>query len=245
MATYVLVHGAWGGGYLWKRVAERLRAGSHDVYTPTLTGLGERAHLASPSIDLEVHIQDVLNVLLYEDLGDVILVGHSYGGIVVTGAAGRVPERLARLVYVDAFVPENGEALVDLVPPAEREGMLAAARDRGDGWRVPPHPRRASEQIGAGGASVEEQRTLLSRRLPHPLATFTQPVRLTGTAAHVARTYVYCRAKSAPDAFAHFAERFRHDPTWRYTELPTDHFPMLTMPRELTELLRSPKEASS
>ncbi|HEV2124362.1 MAG TPA: alpha/beta fold hydrolase [Chloroflexota bacterium] len=245
MATYVLVHGAWGGGYLWKRVATLLRASGHEVYTPTLTGLGERAHLASRSIDLEMHLQDVLNVLVYEDLFDVVLVGHSYGGMVVTGVADRTPERLARLVYVDAFVPENGQALLDLVPPAEREGMMTAARDRGDGWQVPPHPRRASEEIGPGGASLEEQRTLLGRRLPHPLATFTQPLRLTAAATHLPRVYAYCRAKSAPDAFGRFSERFRDDPAWGYAELPTDHFPMLTMPRELMELLSSTASASS
>src|SRR5713101_4428932 len=111
MATFVLVQGGWVGGWYWKRVTPLLSAAGHEVFAPTLTGLGERAHLAAPDIGLETHIQDVLGVLTYEDLSNVVLVGHSYGGMVITGVAERAPERLAHLVYFDAFVPTDGQAL--------------------------------------------------------------------------------------------------------------------------------------
>src|SRR5687768_18076653 len=117
MATFVLVHGAFVGGWCWRWVAPYLRGAGHDVYCPTLTGSGERVHLASPRVDLATHVEDVVNVLHYEDLRGVVLVGHSYGGMVITGAAERVSERLARLVYLDAFVPQDGQALADLLPP--------------------------------------------------------------------------------------------------------------------------------
>src|SRR6266498_5853186 len=111
MATYVLLHAGWAGGWQWRAVAQRLRMEGHEVYTPTFTGLGERVHLASSEVGLETHIQDILGVLTYEDLHDVILVGHSYSGMVSTAVAERVPERLAHLVYVDAFVPQDGQSL--------------------------------------------------------------------------------------------------------------------------------------
>jgi pimeloyl-ACP methyl ester carboxylesterase len=144
MANFVLVHGAWHGGWCWRFVRERLK--EHQVFTPSLTGLGERRHLAGPDIDLETHITDVVSLLEMEDLHDVMLVGHSYGGMVVTGAADRVPQRIKRLVYLDAFVPENGKCLLDYVVP-ER-----AARMREEGEKVgsvtpPPairkHPSRS------------------------------------------------------------------------------------------------------
>jgi pimeloyl-ACP methyl ester carboxylesterase len=137
MATFVIVHGAWSGAHAWRWVRPMLRAAGHDVVTPALTGQGERAHLATPATDLDTHITDVAAVLHYEDLSDVV-VGHSYGGMVITGVADRVPERLAQLVYFDAEVPLDGEAELDLVPATERAGYEEAARTRGDGWRVPP-----------------------------------------------------------------------------------------------------------
>jgi pimeloyl-ACP methyl ester carboxylesterase len=116
MATYVLIHGGWHGGWCWARVAPILRAAGHDVYAPSLTGLGDRVHLLSPSVRLETHIEDVLGVLSYEDLRDVVLVGHSYGGMVITGVADRAADRVSHLVYLDAFVPRDGECLLDLLP---------------------------------------------------------------------------------------------------------------------------------
>ncbi len=143
MAIFVLVHGAWHGGWCWQRVARLLRAAGHDVYTPTLTGLGERAHLLSPAIGLDTHIKDILGVLFYEDLRDVVLVGHSYAGMVITGVAEQTAKRLRHLVYLDAFVPWEGQSLLDLM--GETEALIVrerAARD-GDGWCVPPLPLEA------------------------------------------------------------------------------------------------------
>jgi len=112
MATFVLVHGAWHGGWCWKRVAALLRQAGHEVFAPTLTGLGERAHLMSNAIDLHTHIRDILGVLQWEELADVVLCGHSYGGMVISGVADRVPEKLRSLVYLDAFVPDNGTCMI-------------------------------------------------------------------------------------------------------------------------------------
>src|SRR5215218_3749420 len=138
MATFVIVHGAWSGGHAWRWLRPLLRAAGHQVFTPALTGLGERSHLANAQIDLDTHVLDVVGVLEYEDLLQVVLVGHSYGGMVITGVADRVPERLAQLVYLDAEVPMDGQSEFDLLPPEERAVYEDAARERGDGWRIPP-----------------------------------------------------------------------------------------------------------
>jgi pimeloyl-ACP methyl ester carboxylesterase len=138
MATFVIVHGAWSGAHAWRWVRPLLRAAGHDVYTPCLTGLGERAHLADSTTDLDTHIRDVEAVLHYEDLRDVILVGHSYGGMVITGLADRGSDRLAQLVYLDADVPLDGQSELDMLWDDEREPSLEAARSHGDGWKIPP-----------------------------------------------------------------------------------------------------------
>lgn len=133
-SVFVLVHPAWHGGWCWKKVVPLLRDGGQQVLTPTLTGLGERSHLARPEIGLEAHVDDVLNVLKYEDLRGVVLVGHSSGGMVITGVADRSPERIAHIVYLDAFVPEHGQALFDLVAPERRQAMEALVASEGEGW---------------------------------------------------------------------------------------------------------------
>src|SRR5947208_7876814 len=138
--TFVLVHGAWHGGWCWIKVTRLLTDAAHVVHTPTLTGLGERAHLARPEIDLEAHIQDIVAVLEAEELRNVVLVGHSYAGMVITGVAARVPNRIASLVYLDAFVPEAGRSLLSYQPPERAEAMRSAATREGEGWRIPPFP---------------------------------------------------------------------------------------------------------
>src|SRR3954471_14095169 len=138
MATFVVAHGAWSSGWAWKKLRPLLRAAGHEVFTPSFTGLGERSHLATPEVGLETHIQDVVNVLFYEDLTNVILLGHSYGGMVATGAADRMPERIRKVVYLDAFVPRDGQSLNDL--PRRQEGGAAVGPPPADGWLVPPMP---------------------------------------------------------------------------------------------------------
>src|SRR5579862_1247186 len=139
MATFLVAHGAWSAGWAWKKMRPLLRARGHEIFTPTHTGLGERGHLASPEIDLETHIADILGVLQFEDLKNVVLIGHSYGGMVATGVADRARARIAQLVYLDAHVPGDGESLFDLNPD-RREAMSEAARKSGDGWKMPANP---------------------------------------------------------------------------------------------------------
>jgi len=207
---------------MWREVAARLRAAGHEVYAPTLTGLGERVHLATTDIGLDTHIQDVVNVLAYEELRDVVLVGHSYSGMVITGVARQAAERLAHLVYLDAFVPEPGRSLFDLWDSAVRDEMLERARAAGEGWRVPHNPPDAD------------------RRTDQPLKTFTQPLAL-GDEGRTAfpRTVIFCSDKPGRPIFAPIAaaaERAR-DAGWGYHELPTGHMAMWTMPQKLAGIL--------
>jgi len=234
-ATYVLVHGAWHGGWCWKRVTPLLRAAGADVYTPTLAGLGERAHRAGPDMDLDTHVQDVVSFLEYEDLHGVVLVGHSYGGMVIRGVADQAPGRLARLVYLDAFLPEDGQALLDFAPPEGRAGMIQLAQARGDGWRI---PTRTPEQFGV---TVEaDVRWVAARLVAQPLQTFLQPLRLSGSTAAMPRTYIRCAVDEGSSPFDQFAERVRRDPSWRYREIATGHDAMITDPAALTALLLEP-----
>jgi pimeloyl-ACP methyl ester carboxylesterase len=208
MATIVIVHGAWHGGWRWKEVRLALQAAGHEVYTPTLTGLGERSHLASPDIDLETHIQDVVNVLEYEDLRDVVLVGHSFGGMVLPAVADRAAARLARLIYLDALLPRAGECSYDLFPPEVRAEEEEAARLHGEGWRIPPSP----------GADW--------RATPFPLKPCQQPLHLTGAGDDtVPGVYVLCTAKTGWDVCAPFADRAR-ERGWPVYELATGHNPL-------------------
>lgn len=232
MATFVLVHGAWGGSWVWVRLARILRAAGHDVFTPSLTGLGERSHLLSPGVDLSTHVTDVLNVLRYERLSEIVLVGHSYGGMVVTAAADAAAERVRALVYLDAFVPNNGDSLLGLLPTEARAAMLASAEREGEGWKVPPLP---PERMGM--TDPEEIAWIKPLRGPQPLRSFTQPVALRGRHLGVAkRVYVFATGYR-PSNFARFADAARADPAWAYCELPTHHSPQISMPRETAELL--------
>jgi len=229
MASFVLIHGAWHGGWCWVRVARLLRDAAHEVYTPTLTGLGERAHLASPQIDLETHVQDVVGVLEADELRQVVLVGHSYAGMVISGVAARAANRLSHLVYLDAFVPEPGRTLLDYLGP-RADAVRESARTAGDGWRVPPFP---PERFGV---TSQRDREWLQRRLvPQPLASFEQPLAAAG-GERLKRAYVYC-ASPAMGAFDQFAERLREDRKWQYHEIKTGHDAMVTAPGEVAKFL--------
>jgi len=233
MATYVLVHGAWHGGWCWQRVAPLLRAAGHTVYTPTLTGLGERAHLAHPGVDLALHVRDIVAVLEYERLQEVILVGHSYGGMVITGVAEQAPDRLAHLVYLDAFVPQHGEAMWDFMPPERREVVERLRAARPDTWQVPP------PDLALWGLTAPEEQAWVGPRLvPQPLATLQQPLDApTYRAAALPRTYIHAAQYRGP--FARFAERAQREPGWRCHALPAGHDVMVTHPRELAALLQA------
>jgi pimeloyl-ACP methyl ester carboxylesterase len=241
MATFVLVHGAWHGGWCWKKVTPLLRAVGHEVYTPTLTGLGERVHLAAPEIDLTTHIQDVVNVLEYEELREVVLVGHSYGGMVITGVADRAADRLAHLVYLDAFVPADGQALVDLIDPAGRQGLEERVLAEGDGWRLTsrrPVPWDVFVREDYGVTDEADVRWMAGRLCPQPFKTFTEPVRsANAAAAGLACTYIRCIGDSPGGALPRGAEEARRPKSgWRYREVATRHDAMVTKPRELADL---------
>ncbi len=207
-----------------------MRARGHRLVTPTYTGIGERAHLAHPGIDLDAHIEDVLAVLHYEDLHDVILLGHSYGGMVATGVAERAPERLAQLVYLDAFVPRDGEALLDLVSPEARAAMRKGVAEQGEGWRIPPNPV-------PDDTSEADRAWILPRRVTQPLATFAQPLRVSGAGDYLPRSYIYCTRAAPGDVFRQFTERARSEPGWRCHDLDASHSPNITAPEALADLL--------
>ena len=239
MATYVLVGGAWLGAWAWQDVAHRLRARGHDVYPLSLTGLGERVHLGGPETDLETHLADVLNLLRYEDLSRTVLVGHSYAGIVVEGAADRAPERLARLVYLDSAPLGDGAAHIDLYPPAVRERMQETVARAGDGWRLPfPGFEALGERASLEGLSDTARRTMAAKAVAHPFGSYLQPLRLSGAGpGDYERVVIACidfRALLAAGVPQIVALR---RPGWRWLELATGHWPMFSAPDDLASLL--------
>jgi pimeloyl-ACP methyl ester carboxylesterase len=239
LATYVLVPGAWIGGWAYKEVADLLRAQGHDVYAMTLTGLGERVHLARPEVDLETHITDVVNVVRWNDLQEVILVGHSYAGTVITGVANRIPERLAQVVYLDSAPLADGMAMVDLYPPEALAELERSVREEGDGWRWPfPGLDRISQDASLAGLDEADLALMVEKAVAQPWRTYTQPLRLSGEAAgSYQRVVIACDdvrgmvAAGIPQIVA------LTSPPWRYLELPTGHWPMLSMPEELAAML--------
>ena len=230
MATFLICHGAWSAAWAWKKVRPLLRAAGHEVFTPTYTGLGERAHHASRAVTLDTHIADVMGVIECEDLRDIVLVGHSYGGMVATGVADRAGDRIARLVYLDAFVPENGQSLFDLLPPDAVAGRQDAASVQGDGWLLPPNPSPSD-------TSPEDLAWITPRRRWQPVGTFAQPIALRGTAPSCPRTYIYCTRLPPGDPFGQFARGFRSDPGWTYVEIDASHSPNVTAPEALVRIL--------
>jgi len=230
MATFVIAHGAWSAGWAWRKMRPRLRALGHEIFTPTYTGIGERVHLASRDVRLDTHIEDVIRVLEFEDLSDIVLLGHSYGGMVATGVADRASGRIAKLVYLDAFVPRDGQSLFDLQVPDGRERMVAAVRTDGEGWRVPPNPLPPD-------TPPEDMAWANPRRVPQPIGTFEQPIHLTGAVDALPRTYIYCTKAGPGDVFGQFARRAREEPGWRYLELAASHNPHITMPDDFAQVL--------
>jgi pimeloyl-ACP methyl ester carboxylesterase len=235
MATFVLVQGAIVGGWCWRWVAPELRAAGHEVYTPTLTGLGERVHLANPRVDLDTHIADVVNVLHYEDLTGVVLVGWSYGGMVVAGAADRAAERVANVVYLDSDIPRDGDTSVT---PSRHAAVAELARLHGDGWRVPPAFTRANDLL-LTELPDEQRRWIEARFAPQLLKTWLQPIRLTGAADALPTTYIRCTVgyDSTDEDTQRQDARIRSEPQWRYRELSASHAAPFTAPRALAELL--------
>ncbi len=235
MATFVLVHGGWHGGWCWQKVIPFLEEAGHEVYAPTLTGLAERASELSPDVGLDTHIQDIVGLLVEKHLQGVILVGHSYGAMVITGVVDAVPERIAHLVYLDTFVPRDGESIADISPMVIRLLRKQAQRS-GDGYRVDPQ--------GTYGVTTEPDRSMVRRLVtPHPLNTFEQPLHLKNPAIveAVPRTHIACTGGGFFfSLMRHLVARRALPPTeagWRRLKLPTSHDAMITLPRELADFL--------
>jgi pimeloyl-ACP methyl ester carboxylesterase len=233
MATFVLVHGAWSGGWCYGKVAALLRARGHRVFTPTLTGQGERTHLLSAGVNLTTHINDVAGVFDYEGIENAVLAGHSYGGMVVTGVADRIPARVAALVYLDAFLPENGQSLFDINIPANTQRFVADAGDFG-GIAVPAPPAAFFNVNAADAGRVDRLAT------PFPMAAMAERLVLTG--AHKAvRKHVYVHGTILPreSPFKPFYERVQDDPAWTAHALACGHHVMLDLPEKTAEILEA------
>ncbi len=225
MGTFVLVHGAWHGSWCWKRVRGALQQQGHQVFTPTLTGVGERSHLLSAGVDLQTHTLDVLNLIEWEDLNDFVLCGHSYGGMVISGVADRIPERVRSLIFLDAFVPEHGESVADFAPVSGDQLI--------DGWKSTPI---SAEDFGvnlADRAWVDQQCTVQS------VACFQQPVQLTGGIARIKHiSYMYASGWAGSQSpFRPFYAKARSR-GWKTSEIDCGHDVMLDRPDAVTTLLR-------
>ncbi len=240
MSSYVLVHGAWRGSWIWKRVRRSLQAQGHEVFTPTHTGVADRSHLSSPSVNLDTHITDVANLLRWEELSNVILCGHSYGGCVVSGVADRVPDRIGALVYLDAFVLENGQCLNDTMPPEVRSKRLAQAKEVGEGWKLPPIPAEEFNVNPKDRDWVNRQSTMQS------LACFEQPLRLTGTINQIKNVTYILASGWSPSPFPQFYEKAKAK-GWKLITIDCGHDVMLDRPEKLAEelLAITPRSAAS
>lgn len=227
MATFVLVHGAWQGGWGYAKVARLLRQQGHDVFQVTLTGLGERSHLAHPGITLSTHITDVVNTFEYEDLTDVILVGHSYGGMVITGVSAKVAERIRTLVYLDAFLPADGQALWDIVPDDGKAFYIDSQRTTPG---MVPFIGLARRQELMDAAELRRRRIDM-----HPLLTLTEAVQLDGSEQQIKhRTYILATQKPG---FQRFYDAVKDQPGWKTRTIDTGHVVMLEDPEGLARLL--------
>jgi pimeloyl-ACP methyl ester carboxylesterase len=234
MAIFLVAHGGWQAGWAWKKMRPLMAAHGHEMFTPTYTGLGERVHLANRDINLETHIQDILAVLEFEDLHDVILVGHSYGGMVATGVADRARDKIKHLVYLDAFAPESGKSTSDYyLSPDRREAFLKSVID---GWLVPPQPIPED-------TSPADVAWAAPRRMPHPLQSVEQKFDLKNGPLTLPRTYIYCRRHLPGDPFRQFLGRAQKD-GWTTYEMEASHSPHVTAPEALMAVLEEAAQSS-
>jgi pimeloyl-ACP methyl ester carboxylesterase len=230
MSVYVLVHGAWGGSWCWKHIRRALQACGHEVFTPSLSGVGERSHLLSTQVDLDTHIADVVNLIRWEELSNLVLCGHSYGGCVVTGAADRMADRIGALVYVDAFVPESGQSLHDTLPVEQKDAQVRAALQTGDGWKAPPIPSEVFSVNARDRAWVDRQRT------PQSLATFQQPLQLTGAIEQIENVTYILATGWDHSPFPQFYQKAKAK-GWKTLTMACGHDVILDKPEELAEVL--------
>lgn len=225
MSNFVFVHGGMIGGTSWKKVRKILE-GKNNVLTPTLTGVAEKKHLSHPNVDLETHIQDILNTIYYEELEDIILVGHSYGGMVITAVADRIPEKIKKLVYVAAVLPLNGESMFDAVGP-EISAFLYKSAQSGNGWEVPP-----STPESYGIQASDDIKWFKNSSTPHPIMTFQQKISFNPSSFEkLKKIYIKCSQDLALESMATRANNMKI-PCY---EINTGHFPMITYPQALAK----------
>jgi pimeloyl-ACP methyl ester carboxylesterase len=227
--TFVLVHGAWHGGWCWRRVADLLQKQGHKVFTPTMTGLGERSHLIDAKVNLATHITDIVNVIKWEGLRDIVLVGHSYGGCIISGVAEQTGDAIGSIVFLDAFVPENGDTLATKASQPVREA-IAGLVEKGE---------KVMKPVSAAVFRVNEKDRAWVDAMctPHPVATLTDKITITGARDRIAKK-AYIRAKGYPSVpFDGFQERLKANAAWRIYELPCGHDVMVDMPDRLSEIL--------
>jgi pimeloyl-ACP methyl ester carboxylesterase len=224
MATFVVAHGAWSAGWGWKKMHPLMAARGHRLVTPTYTGLGERTHLASPDIDLDTHTADILGVLEFEELTDVNLIGHSYGGMVATGVADRARRRIAKLIYIDAFAPNDGDSAIDLLPASAR----AQRKPSADGF-IPPVPMPPD-------TAPDDRAWAEPLRRPQPAKTFEQKLKMQNGALTLPRHYIYCSRNAPDDRFRRFYERAKRE-GWGADAIDSSHNPHITCPDVLADLL--------
>jgi pimeloyl-ACP methyl ester carboxylesterase len=233
MTTFVLVHGAWTGAFAWRHVRRALQAQGHEVFTPSLTGIGDRAHLASPLVNLSTHVRDVVNLVLYEDLHDIVLLGFSYGGFVVSGALEHIGDRVKHFVLLDAFMPEkSGDSVASLITGSNARAQIAINEQ----WLLPTKDRQFD--------SPEEGAWVSARRTPHPAATLTEPLHLAKPIEDYPFKRTYIRASVAEadpvlSAIARSATRALASKAWTYREIATTHMVASNKPQELTAMLCS------
>jgi pimeloyl-ACP methyl ester carboxylesterase len=230
VATFLLVHGAWHGGWCYRRVENRLRAKGHTAFAPTLTGVGERSHLYRSDIDLDDHVADVLAVIRAERMDDIVLVGHSYGGFVVSMVADRVPDKIRTIVYLDAFVPEEGKCLLDYLPAEMSDALRAQAKDQDGG--VTPIPAEVFAVNDADVAWVNSQ------CVNQPIGTFEQPAKYGGGLDELAGHKVYIWASKFENSpFGQFYSQLRDDPSWKTYAVECGHDIMVDEPDRLAQIL--------
>lgn len=240
--TYLLVHGAWHGGWCWRDVRARLQAGGHRVYTPTLTGLGERAHLISPDVSLQTHIEDVGGVIEAEELSEIVLVGHSYGGMIITGVVDRWKDRVSKIIYLDAALPRDGESM--LTQGAEKTTESLEAIAAGLSALAPDGVAMTPPSAGLFGVpdTMPETIAWIERRLtPHPLRTWYDPIVLkNGGPEGVPSLYIQCiEPVLEGTSSGYHADRLSGAAGWSVIRLATGHDAMITAPDDLTSLLMS------
>jgi pimeloyl-ACP methyl ester carboxylesterase len=228
--TFVLVHGAWHGGWCWRRVSDLLEKDGHKVFAPTLTGLGERSHLLSRDVNVSTHATDVANVIKWENLSNVVLVGHSYGGLAISGAAERVADKISSIIFLDAFLPENGDSLLEKSSPAFKSAIEAALGRNEISFKAPP--------ASAFGVEEKDRAWVDSKTTPQPIGTYTEKAIYTGGRDKISRkAYIRAKGYASPTFDANVA-KVKSNADWRYAEMQTGHDAMVIAPEQLVALLQ-------